>query len=138
MRDVLQHMHIRNGLRAIQNVVLSGVKYLALTSFPPNDQPSLNERSIEKKEPLPSVPSLCTKQDYCVLGNITDGSFYKNNINCPPFNFPLNKSMLVQPSHKQFPKEHDEIHVYAIDDELKQIVQQYDKSCPGVPVTIPS
>lgn len=131
-------MHIRNGLQTIRNVVLSGVKYLAVTSFPPNDQPTVNRRSIDKKESLPSMAPLCDKQDYCVLGNITDGDFYKNNINCPPFNFPLKKSMLVQPSHKHFLKEYDEIHVYRIDNELRQIVQQYDKACLGVSMAIPS
>ena len=130
VRDALQHMHVRNGLQAVYNAVMSGAKYFALTSYPPNNQPSTETRALEKNESLPSEPLFCNKQDYCLTGLLKDGGFYQNNINCPPFNFPLNKSLLVQPSHQQFKMENDEIHVYKIDDGLKQIVQHYHKACP--------
>lgn len=130
VRDALQHMHIRNGLKAVRNVILSGAKYFALTSYPPNGKSSAaNTRSIGKNESLPAKPIGCETKDYCKLGQINDGSFYANNINCPPFNFSLNKAILIQPSHVQFKMESDEIHIYEIDEELKQIVKQYDKAC---------
>lgn len=70
-----------------------------------------------------------SKKDYCKLGQIKDGGFYANNINCPPFNFPVNKAILIQPSHVQLKMEPDEIHIYEIDEELKEIIKKYDKAC---------
>ncbi|CAF4014508.1 unnamed protein product, partial [Rotaria sp. Silwood1] len=130
VRDAIQHMHIRNGLKAVRNVVMSGAKFFALSTYPPNGKSSApNTRSIGNNEPLPLTPTGCVNKNYCTDGAITDGGWYQNNINCYPFNFPLNKAILVQPSHAKFPMEHDEMHVYKIDDELKKIVQQYDKAC---------
>lgn len=129
IRDALQHMHIRNGLQAVRNIVSSGAKYIVVSSYPPNNQAPSHSRSIGKNETLPTIPSECDKQDYCQLGSINDGNMYSNNINCPPFNFPLHKAVLIQPSHKQFLHENDEIHAYRIDEELKQIVQNYEKAC---------
>jgi ubiquinone/menaquinone biosynthesis C-methylase UbiE len=130
VRDAIQHMHIKNGLKAVQNVVRSGAKFFALTSFPPNGKSSAsNTRSIEKNESLPLLPAECDQKNYCEMGNIKDGDYYTNNINCYPFNFPLNKAILLQPSHEKFHMESDEIHIYEINDELKQIVEQYDHAC---------
>ncbi|CAF0799154.1 unnamed protein product [Rotaria sordida] len=130
VRDALQHMHIRNGLKAVRNVIRSGGKYFALSSYPPNGKSSAsNSRSIDKNEPLPKQPLDCATKNYCKLGAIKEGDVYGNNINCYPFNFPLNKAILVQPSHEKFQIEYDEIHIYKIDDELKQIVEQYDNAC---------
>jgi hypothetical protein len=124
-------MNIKNALKAVRNVIRSGAKFFALTTFPPNEQSSAsNTRSIEKNESLPSVPIGCNTKDYCVLGRIKEGDVYHNNINCHPFNFPLNKTILLQPSHAKFPQESDEIHIYEIDEELKKIVEEYDKACP--------
>ena len=130
VRDALQHMQINRGLKAVRNVILSGAKFFALSTYPPNGQSSAaNGRSIGKNDSLPDKPADCGKINYCRTGQIKDGDFYANNINCPPFNFPLNKAILVQKSHERFPHEHDEIHIYPIDDELRQIVAQYDKAC---------
>jgi hypothetical protein len=130
VRDALQHMHIRNGLKAVRNVVMSGARFFAVSSYPPYGKGSgSNTRSIGNNESLPLVPSECQNRNYCVLGKIQDGALYENNINCPPFNFPLNKAILVQPSHSKFYRDRDEIHIYEIDDELKKIVEQYDKAC---------
>ncbi|CAF1194226.1 unnamed protein product, partial [Didymodactylos carnosus] len=106
VRDAIQHMSIKNGLRAVKNVVLSGAKYFAVSSYP-----------------APCVEKICA------VRNIVDGGFYHNNINCPPFNFPINATIFKQPSHSQFKSEKDEFHMYKIDDILKQIVKQYDKAC---------
>lgn len=123
-------MHIRNALKAVRNVIKSGAKYFALSTYPPNDKSSAdNRRSINKNEPLPKQPLGCATKNYCQLGAIKEGDVYRNNINCYPFNFPLDKALLVQPSHEKFQMESDEIHIYKIDDELKQIVEQYDKAC---------
>jgi hypothetical protein len=131
VRDAIQHMHIKNALKAVQNIIRSGAKFFALTTFPPNEKSSApNTRSIEKNEPLPSMPTDCNWKDYCILGRIKEGDVYHNNINCHPFNFPLNKTILLQPSHQKFYMESDEIHIYPIDDELKNIVEQYDQACP--------
>lgn len=130
VRDALQHMHIRNGLKAVRNVILSGAKFFALTTYPPNGRSSAsNIRTIGNNESLPWTPIECINKTYCQQGAITDGGHYANNINCHPFSFPLNKSILMQPSHQKFVIEHDEMHIYKIDDELKNIVQQYDKAC---------
>ncbi|CAF0821592.1 unnamed protein product [Rotaria sp. Silwood1] len=130
VRDALQHMHIQNGLKAVRNVIRSGAKYFALSSYPPNQIFSPNtSRSINKMEPLPRKPFECEIRNYCKTGAIKDGDFYENNINCYPFNFPLDKAILVKPSHTKFMTEYDEIHIYKIDDELKHIVEQYDNAC---------
>ncbi|UJR19219.1 hypothetical protein I4U23_022348 [Adineta vaga] len=130
VRDALQHMNIRNGLKAVRNVVTSNAKYFAVSTYPPEKaSPDTVTRSIEKNETLPLIPSGCSKKNYCKVGNITEGNWYPNNINCHPFNFPLNKAILVQPSHKIFSIEYDEIHIYKIDDELKNIVKHYDDAC---------
>ncbi|CAF3406291.1 unnamed protein product [Rotaria socialis] len=130
VRDALQHMHIRNALKAVRNIIQSGAKYFALSTYPPNDKSSAeNKRSIDKNESLPRQPLGCETKNYCQLGAIKEGDVYRNNINCYPFNFPLDKAILVQPSHEKFQMEPDEIHIYIIDDELKQIVEQYDKAC---------
>ncbi|CAF2344823.1 unnamed protein product [Rotaria sp. Silwood2] len=130
VRDALQHMHIRNGLKAVRNVIRSRAKYFALSSYPPKREFSTNTtRSINNKKSLPKQPLDCVSQNYCKLGAIKEGNVYGNNINCYPFNFPLNKAILVQPSHQTFYMEYDEIHIYKIDEELKQIVEQYDNAC---------
>ncbi len=130
VRDALQHMHIKNGLKAVRNVIMSGAKFFAVSTFPPNEKASApNMRSLEKNESLPFMPIDCVYKSYCSAGNIKDGDFYHNNINCHPFNFPLNKAILVQLSHASFSHESDEMHIYKIDDELKRIVEQYDKAC---------
>ncbi len=130
VRDALQHMNIKNGLKAVRNVIMSGAKFFAVSSYPPNGKFSvLNTRSLEKHESLPFMPIDCVNKTYCAIGNIKDGGLYQNNINCYPFNFPLNKAILVQPSHASFPIEPDEIHIYKIDEELKKVVEQYDKAC---------
>ncbi|CAF1070705.1 unnamed protein product [Rotaria sordida] len=130
VRDALQHMHIRNGLKAVRNAIMSGAKFFALSTYPPNGKSSAsNTRSIGKNESLPLTPVECMNKSYCISGGIKDGDWYPNNINCHPFNFPLNKAILVQPSHEKFHMEHDEIHIYKIDEELKKIVEKYDKAC---------
>ena len=88
-------MHIRNGLQAIRNIVSSGAKYIALSSYPPGKQPPSHSRSIGKNETLPAVLSACDQEDYCQLGSIADGNMYFNKI----------------------------------DEELKQIVQNYSQAC---------
>lgn len=129
IRDAIQHMNIMNGLKAVRNAVLSGAKFIVVSSYPPRKSSTPRLRSLDGNEPLPSVSELCQGIDFCKRGAINDGGFYGNNINCPPFNFPLEKALLVQASHKQFPVERDEIHVYAIDNELISIVQKYDRAC---------
>ncbi|CAF2198527.1 unnamed protein product [Rotaria magnacalcarata] len=130
VRDALQHMHIKNGLKAVRNVIMSGAKYFALSTYPPNGKPAGSvRRSIGKNSTLPLTLNECINSTYCSTGAITDGGFYQNNINCHPFNFPLSKAILVQPSHEKFPIEHDEMHIYKIDDEFKSIVEKYDKAC---------
>jgi hypothetical protein len=128
VRDALQHMNIKNGLKAVRNVIMSGAKFFAVSSYPAIGTSS-NIRSLENNESLPFMPIDCVNKTYCDIGNITDGDYYENNINCYPFNFPLNKAILVQPSHASFPIEPDEIHIYKIDEELKKVVEQYDKAC---------
>lgn len=123
-------MNIHNGLKAVRNAVNSGAKFLAVSSYPPHNKGPSSSRSLGKNETLPIVSELCQNADFCKFGAIEDGGYYQNNINCPPYNFPLHKALLVQPSHKQFQHENDEIHVYAIDDDIKKIVEQYDKACP--------
>jgi hypothetical protein len=109
---------------------MSGARFFAVSTYPPNGKSSAsNTRSIGSNESLPVAPSGCQNRNYCTLGRIQDGALYENNINCPPFNFPLNKAILVQPSHLQFYRDRDEMHIYEIDDELKRIVEQYDKAC---------
>jgi hypothetical protein len=109
---------------------MSGAKFFAVSSYPPDGKASAsNMRSLEKNESLPFMPIGCVNRTYCNVGNIKDGDMYRNNINCHPFNFPLNKAILVQLSHASFSHEPDEIHIYKIDDELKKIVKQYDKAC---------
>jgi hypothetical protein len=131
VRDAIQHMNIRDGLKAVRNVIRSGAKFFALSSYPPaGSNKANNTRTIGGNQPLPRSPVGCETKDYCKLGNIESGGFYANNINCPPFNFPLSKSILVQQSHSTFVIENDEIHIYPIDNELKNIVEQYDKACP--------
>jgi hypothetical protein len=123
-------MHIRNGLKAVRNVVLSGAKYFALSTYPAVSEHSVKiVRSIESNNSLVNVSIQCQTKDYCQLGAISDGGFYTNNINCHPFNFPLSKALLIQPSHQTFPIESDQIHIYPIDDELKNIVKRYDQAC---------
>ncbi|CAF2412198.1 unnamed protein product [Rotaria sp. Silwood2] len=130
VRDALQHMHIRNGLKAVRNVIMSGAKFFALSTYPPNGRSSAsNTRSIGKNESLPLIPTECVNKTYCTYGAIKDGDWYANNINCYPFNFPLNKAILVQQSHEKFGMEQDEMHIYKIDEELKKIVEQYDNAC---------
>jgi ubiquinone/menaquinone biosynthesis C-methylase UbiE len=131
VRDAIQHMHIKNGLKSVQNIIRSGAKFFALSTYPPNGTSSASKtRSIEKNETLPLMPAECNSKNYCTLGEIKDGGTYPNNINCYPFNFPLAKAILVQPSHATFFMETDEIHIYKIDEELKRIVEQYDEACP--------
>jgi hypothetical protein len=109
---------------------MSGAKFFAVSTYPPNGNSSAsNTRSLEKNESLPFMPIDCIHQSYCALGGIKDGETYFNNINCYPFNFPLNKAILVQPSHATFFEEPDEIHIYKIDEELIKIVEQYDRAC---------
>ncbi len=130
VRDALQHMDIRNGLKAVRNVVMSGARFFAVSTYPPNGKSSAsNTRSIGSNESLPLFPSECQNRSYCAPGKIKEGDMYGNNINCHPFNFPLNKAILVQPSHSKFVMEVDEMHIYKIDDDLKKIVEQYDKAC---------
>ncbi len=130
VRDALQHMHILNGLKAVRNVIMSGAKFFALSTYPPNGNASAsNYRLLGKNESLPFMPIECVNKSYCSYGKIKDGTMYWNNINCHPFNFPLNKALLVQPSHEKFFMETDEIHIYEIDEELKKVVEQYDKAC---------
>jgi hypothetical protein len=130
VRDALQHMHIKNGLKAVRNVIVSRAKFFAVSTYPPNEKSSAsNTRSLEKNESLPFMPIHCDYQSYCITGRIKDGEVYHNNINCYPFNFPLNKAILVQPSHATFFEEADEIHIYKIDEELIKIVEQYDRAC---------
>ncbi|UJR21389.1 hypothetical protein I4U23_024480 [Adineta vaga] len=130
VRDALQHMHIQNGLKAVRNVIMSGAKFFALSSYAPYGRSSeKSTRSIGKNESLPQTIPNCGSVDYCKLGQIKDGGMYSNNINCYPFNFPLNKAILLQPSHYKFPIDTDEMHIYMIDDELKRIVAKYDTAC---------
>ena len=130
VRDAIQHMNIKNGLKAVRNVVNSGARFFALSTYPPNGRSSTPmTRSIGNNQSLPITPSECEGKNYCTLGAIKDGDFYLNNINCPPFSFPLNRAILVQSSHEKFSIESDEIHIYPIDDHLKQIVKQYDQAC---------
>lgn len=101
-----------------------------MSSYPPNGKSSVdNTRPMNQNVSLPKQPLNCIDKNYCKLGNINEGNVYFNNINCYPFNFPLNTAILIQPSHEKFKIESDEIHIYKIDDELKQIVEQYDKVC---------
>ena len=123
-------MHIRDGLKAIRHIVMSGAKYVALNSYPSSGNSRENlTRSSDRNILSPNSSFDCHRQNYCRLGAITTGRFYLNNINCYPFNFPSNKALLIQPSHRTFPMDHDEIHIYPIDDELKRIVEQYDRAC---------
>jgi hypothetical protein len=102
MRDALQHINILDGLLAVKNIIFSGSTYFLVSTFP--DQ--------------------CV--DICRLGNITNGGFYHNNINCPPFNFP--PPLFKMRSHVSI-KENDEIHLYKIDDILKDKAKRFDQSC---------
>lgn len=130
VRDAIQHMNIKNGLKAVRNVVNSGAKYFALSTYPPDGNSSISiKRSIGEKNSLPIMPDECQGKNYCTLGAIQDGDVYKNNINCPPFSFPLDRAILIQRSHAKFPMESDEIHIYPIDDHLKELVKQYDQAC---------
>jgi len=102
MRDAIQHMNILNGLAAVKNIIFSGAKYFLVSSY----------------------PRKCV--DFCRAGNITDGKFYRNNMNCPPFEFPA--PLFRKPSHNP-PVEKDEIHLYKIDDDLKERAKHYDNKC---------
>lgn len=104
VRDAIQHMNILNALKAMRHIIKSGISYLAVSSYP--SQPCAN---------------------FCVIGNITDGESYANNMNCPPFNFP---APLIQAlSHKTIKHEPDEFHLYKIDSQFIKISDSYDKAC---------
>ena len=62
-------MNIMDGMRAIRNILKSNVKYWAVSNYP-----------FRKQE--------CTLKYYCNAGNIKAGGWYRNNFDCPPFNFP--------------------------------------------------
>jgi hypothetical protein len=110
MRDAIMHMNVRNGLNAVRNVITSNARFFAVSSYPAN----------------------CSSVNFCVLGNIVDGNFYQNNINCQPFGFPSGKALIIKKSHNHFPDGTDELHIYPIDSELKSIVEKYDKTCNGI------
>lgn len=105
LRDVIQHMPIKDALKAIANIVLYGgdIKYLAVTSF----------------------PGSCS-EDNCATGRIASGGFYHNNMNCHPFNFPT--PIAKQRSHLTFEHESDEIHIYDVR-QLRPIVKAYPEDC---------
>jgi hypothetical protein len=102
VRDAIQHINILDALVAVKNIIFSGSKYFLVSTSPES----------------------CV--DYCRVGNITDGDFYHNNINCPPFNFPA--PLFKMASHNAA-KENDEMHLYKIDDILKDKAKNYDQSC---------
>ena len=50
VRDALQHMHIKNGLKAVRNVINSGARFFALSTYPPDGKSSAPiTRSIGEK-----------------------------------------------------------------------------------------
>ena len=82
VRDVLQHLPLKNGLRYICNVLKSGARVFVTTTFPGIDSNL----------------------------NIQAGSFYPNNLEKPPFGFPQVDSTVCRETHPQ--QESDSTCVY--------------------------
>eukprot|EP01083_Nonionella_stella_P063970 166296_1 len=97
-RDVIQHLPLRSGLKFVQNVVLSDIKYWAVTSYPDGTRNT-------------DIPS---------------GSWYQNNLEIEPFNLPAENILLKEKSHKTFAIEEDYFVIYKIDERIKSVVRAYD------------
>lgn len=84
MRDVLQHLSVKNGLRAIDNVCKSGATYLVATTYP-TDVTKAGYATTKI-----GTPERAAAPRYKVVQNDHphDGGWYPNNLALPPFNFP--------------------------------------------------
>lgn len=72
VRDVLQHLPLKKGMRAINNIFKSGAKFLLATTFPKG-----------------------------VNQEIKEGDFFRNNLAKPPFNLPKPLSCIkTHPRHE--------------------------------------
>lgn len=97
VRDVIQHMAIKNAMQAIKSVVLqSGANYIAVTSY---------------------SDTACTHQ--CKTAIQADGGWYMNNLHCPPWNMP--EPFFKFASHVHFPEEADYMELYRIED-LRDVI----------------
>jgi len=81
MRDVLMHLSIRSGVRAIQNVCLSGAHYLMATTY---NRTLTRAGRKAPLQPTSSVPVLVNTRG----SHPDDGGWYPNNLALPPFNLP--------------------------------------------------
>ena len=127
-RDALQHMTIFDSLKAVRNIVNSGAKYFAVSSYPPH--------SVDARAPHPQVyargaagsaryvghsseedyiqrcqTSDELKRKFCRSGQRTEeaGWFFTNVMRCFPFNFPA--PVLDKASHETFKIEADHLQI---------------------------
>ena len=130
-------MTVFDGLLAVRNIVNSGAKYFAVSSYPPEalDRKALgilgtsrssvawrNEEYIQRCQNSDELKRL-----FCRAGKRVEstGWFYPNVMRCFPFNFPA--PILDKPSHETFKIEADHLQVYQVSD-LKSVVALYDQS----------
>ena len=111
-RDVIQHLPLSEGLQFVRNVVLSpGIKYWAVTSYQ------------DRKG-----------NDHAISGDVNKDmsahlAFYGNNMDIEPFNLPKENIVFQGRSHPDFmkaPIDADLFVVYKIDENMRNIVKQYD------------
>ncbi len=92
LKEVVQHLPLAAGLKMVQNVQRSGVRYLAITSH------ATDLFKVGKKNFGGKGKNKNTEVPY--------GGFYQNNVFLPPFNFPRSallsdcSELLVTPADK--------------------------------------
>lgn len=83
MRDVLQHLSVKSGMRAIKGVCAAGVRYLVTTTY--------NQTFAGGKRTLKDTKT--NDKD------AVDGGWYPNNLALPPFNLPTPLSCVQTHPH---------------------------------------
>ena len=81
MRDVIMHLSIPSGVRAIANVCQSGARYLVATTY------NLTLTRAGRAKPLAAGSTLPVTVN-SRGAHEHDGGFYTNNLALPPFNLP--------------------------------------------------
>jgi len=97
IKHVIQHLPVHKGMKFLKNVVLSKPKFIMVTSHPCN-----------------------ILEDQSVLHKISAGGFFKQGMDCPPFNFPKPWKVIQNLAAK------DLIHIYKVDEKLTKLVQTWD------------
>jgi len=125
-RDAIQHMTIFDGLTAVRNIVASGAKYFAVSSYPPesNDRLARSSPPEQYVQKCQTDPELMKK--FCKWGSKAEeaGWFYPNVMRCFPFNFP--PPIYDKPSHQTFKIEDDHLMIFRVQD-LVPVVAKYDQ-----------